>query len=294
MNKRFEDSTDDLERQLSTISVLPPGEDFSSLAQEALAAEKTASFWDSAVARVFAVACILAMVAVGGYSFLQSNPDTSLDRPDISQNEASLLPIGTPGSAQSPYLLGTHFDAIEAPPNTDGSEDARVRIFFSYPCEPCYRFDAFVNEWSIAATTAGVTAELIPATWSDRLGYYAQVFYVAEALGVGEDAHNRIYSAMHDDAINLDDLPNAIALFAQLGVSTQAFYNAFNSEEVRERLQRTVQMNADFEIAATPTIIVDDQYRVIPNAQVGYADMFEITDFLLDCVDRQPVVNRNC
>lgn len=290
MNSRIDWEADDFERDVGSFAIVEPDVDYSSLARR-LASRRRSGIWSGwpAIASLGAGLVLAAVVALN----LQVLP-TQLDSPAMDTGSVGLetadaqsaVPSANAGSATA-YEAGTHYRELARPIAGDDPSIASLVIFFGYPCYPCYQFNPLLGDWQ-AGLPESASVEQIPATWNEELRHYARIFYTAESLDLTDQAHTRIYAALHDDRQELTELPAVAALFLELGVSGPAFLAAYGSSEVEARLQRAIQANQDYQVQATPAIYVNGRYVVTPSSAGGFSQMLDIASYLV----LQPVNRR--
>jgi thiol:disulfide interchange protein DsbA len=153
---------------------------------------------------------------------------------------------------------------------------------FSYGCIHCKDFQGAMDAWQ-QDDPDNVDFQRMPAVFNESWAVLAQLYYTAEALGVTDQVHAAIFSAIHDRGVNLTDPDLMADLFEEeAGVEPEKFQQVFNSFSVRSRVQQAQARGLAYRISGTPTLIVDGIYRVDGGMAGGNAQMLEVVDYLVE------------
>jgi len=283
MNSMYNNQPDDFERRLAELSIVEPSDDYANLANTLGDSQAKRQWvnWKPLVG--FTTAFALVLVIVIGIVPMPWDESTLPDSHSVS----ATLPVEetqnsvASSSLDRPFVLGIHYTEVELSRAVNSPLFSDIKIFFSYPCFPCYEFNEILEEWS-GSRTMELQVTNVPVTWSEVNRYYARVFYAAESLDLQKRAHEQIFEALHRDNQVLEDLPSMVSLFAGLGISQQQFLTAYNSEATARRVREAEQINQELVIQSAPTLIVDCRYRISPNVEVGQQEMVEVAQYLID------------
>lgn len=163
------------------------------------------------------------------------------------------------------------------PPTVEGPVE--VLEFFWYGCGACYQFEPLVEAWK-ADLPEGVVFSRVPAVLNPNWRLHGQAFYAAEALGVTERMHSRIFNAIHQDRNFLQSQEEVRQLFVSNGVSAEDFDTAWNSFAVDSQLRRAERLAREYQVRATPSIVVGGHYVSDPRTAGGLRELLELTDRL--------------
>lgn len=272
--------TDELERRLAQLSLVQPSAGYGDLAKHlSQAGEPRKRFGWSLAAGLVATFAIAITLSVQIIPALQG---------DSSIREIPPLVSSTAGDATtSPtYTAGTHYAEINPPLASGTQAFTDIKLFFSYPCYPCYEFEGELDNWRANRENA-LQLSYVPVTWSEETRYFAQVFYAAEVLGVQDRAHGLLFEALHSEGQALADQGVLARFFEGLGVTRQRFLAIYNSEEVLNLVETAVRENEIFDIQSTPTLVVDCRYRISPNSAIGQREMIEVAQYFIDSQQAQ-------
>ena len=117
--------------------------------------------------------------------------------------------------APPPFTEGKDYVLLSnpSPPATPGKVE--VIEFFSYTCPHCYNLEPAAREW-LKRKPDQVAFVRIAVSFSANWEPSARAYYAAEALGVLDKIHPRLFEAIHQNPrMNLDELA---AFFATQGV----------------------------------------------------------------------------
>ncbi|MEQ8858214.1 MAG: thiol:disulfide interchange protein DsbA/DsbL [Pseudomonadales bacterium] len=184
-------------------------------------------------------------------------------------------------AAQATFREGEHFERLPIPVDTRDPAKVEVVEVFSYGCIHCKNFQPAVEAW-LETKPEDVDFYRMPATFSEPWEVLAQLYYTAEALGVTGKVHGAIFSAIHDQGVNLTDTDLMAALFErEAGVEPEQFRKVFSSFSVRSRVQQAHARGLAYRLSGTPTLIVDGLYRVDGRMAGGNASMLDVVEFLV-------------
>lgn len=191
--------------------------------------------------------------------------------------------IAAPALAQlgfpARYVAGEHYRVLQepAPAPEDGVE---VIEFFLYACPFCRAFEPAFQTWADRAPE-GVTVRQVPAPFRSDGPIYARLFYTAEALGMREELHGEVFSAIHEHGRRLNSRAAIRAFFVGHGADGAAFDAAFGSDEVTAKVQRAAELVQVYRVASVPSLGVNGRYWISPRTAGGTGRMLEIADYLI-------------
>lgn len=195
---------------------------------------------------------------------------------------ALLLPLMA--NAQQQFLPGQHYAVLDIPVRTRDSEKIEVVEVFWYGCSHCYKFEPIVAQWK-KSLPEDVDFWQSPAIWRSVMSLHAQAFYTAQALGVSDQLHEPLFTALLVERKPLSSEGQIEELFVKYGVDREAFSKAFNSFGVKSQVKQADARQRSFGISATPEIVVNGKYRVssrLPNGgSQSQADMLKMVDYLV-------------
>jgi|SRR5690606_1482795 len=181
---------------------------------------------------------------------------------DPAQAEASLAAAAS-GAAP---VEGTDYVVIaNGEPFEPANGQVEVTEIFGYTCPHCATFQPLVSAWK-EKLPADVRATYVPAPFGGYWIPYAKAYYTAEALGVLDQTHARMFGALHisRELPIQNATPEAIgAWYAQnSSVDAKEFAAVMQSFGIEAKLKRAAQFIQRSGVDATPTLVVNGKYRV--------------------------------
>lgn len=175
-------------------------------------------------------------------------------------------------------------DYVELPngqPYASLKEQVEVAEVFGYICSHCANFEPLFLAWK-SELPADVKISLVPAALGGQWVTYAQAFYAAETLGVLEQSHEAVFSALHRQrSLSPTATPEQIgAFYAQFGVDPKAFTSTMQSFAVGASINRSRQFAVRSRIEGTPSLVIDGRYLVSAD-QRGYGTMLRTAEYLI-------------
>ncbi len=218
---------------------------------------------------------ILALVALSACGQDESAQEAATDTPVAEQ------------SADYRFNAGEHFERFDPPQPTlvDDATQIEVAEVFWYGCHHCANLEAPLKSW-VAEAPESVRFVRIPATWNQIAITHAQMFYTLEALTSNgaitdfEAVHAGVFEAIHRQGNRLNRVEQVQAFFAEFGVESDTFNDAWNSPEVAEALRRANELARNYRIDAVPTIVVSGEYKT--SAYLAGNDLFSVVDELIE------------
>jgi thiol:disulfide interchange protein DsbA len=101
----------------------------------------------------------------------------------------------------------------------------------------------------------------IPAVLREEWLPDAHRYYTLESLGEAERLHAKAYDAVHRDRLLSTDLESWAKWAAANGIERTKWNAAHNAQGVRDKVVRAADMGRDYDVRATPVIVVDGRYQ---------------------------------
>lgn len=206
------------------------------------------------------------------------------------QDEASAPVEGDSPAPQPPAATfatqGEHYDLI---PGGQPFEplDGKIEVVevFNYVCPACAMFQPLVNNWK-AQLPADVRFTYVPAPFGGNWDPYVRAFYAAEAMGIGDAAHDGIFQAIHVERTlkgerGTDSAEDLARAYAKFGADPAQFASTMASFTVNAKFGRAKQYIAQQRANSTPTMIVNGRYRIKGR---NFEEMLQNTDRVLSQV----------
>lgn len=184
-------------------------------------------------------------------------------------------------STASAFTEGVEYTRLPVPLTTTATEGkVEVVEIFWYLCPHCFSLEANLDSWQVPEN---IDFKLVPAIspkgWA-ALG--ARTFYTAVALGVLDKIHTPLFEAIHlEKKSELGNDTVAIAeFFGQYGVSSDSFYETWNSFFVESKLSSATQTFVNTGITGVPSVIINGKYVTSPSKAGGAENMIRLIEHL--------------
>lgn len=177
------------------------------------------------------------------------------------------------------FLEGRDFHPLPESHRSKASTEPPVEIieFFSYGCVFCYRLEPALIEW-LEETGDSVRFLRIPLAFSTGWESLAKAYYVAEHFDIVDQMHDRLFEAVHETKLVLDDKWKLAAQFKASGTAQSGMVEKlFDSDEIGEMVKSGVEQARNYGINAVPAIVVGGTYVVYPRDRRS----FDVVDFLI-------------
>ncbi len=176
---------------------------------------------------------------------------------------------------------GKDYLEIKPPQPTDTGSKVEVVEIFSYMCPHCNDFEPKVSAW-VKQLPPDTQFRRMPvvfgrASWETM----ARSYYALEALGEIEKFHPKIFAAIHDDNIILQQKDVLTDWIEKQGLDRKKFTAAFDSFSMGGKIQRSSQRAQSYGITGVPSMVIDGKYMISTAQSGNYENMLKTADELL-------------
>jgi thiol:disulfide interchange protein DsbA len=185
--------------------------------------------------------------------------------PISRRNVLSLVAAGLAGAgnvlaqALPPRTFEESFRAITPQPVQAGDK-IEVIDFFWYGCPYCFQLLPLLLAWE-KSRTADVVLRRIPAVLREEWLPDAHLYYTLDLLGEAGRLHAKAFDAVHRDRLLNTDKESWAKWAVANGIERTKWDAAFNAREVREKVARALDLARDYDVRATPVMVVDGRYQ---------------------------------
>jgi thiol:disulfide interchange protein DsbA len=184
-----------------------------------------------------AAACLFATAAVTGSAFASpANPQNGVDYVTLAQ-------------PQPVQATGKKVEVIE---------------FFMYHCPVCNGLEPGFEEW-VKKQGDRIQVRRIHMPYTGAADPEAHLFLTLEALGRLDDMHAKVFNAVHQQRIRLNEDAKIIDWVSKNGIDRTTFLNAWNSFGVNIKLRQLDKLLAAYKIDSVPTLVIDGKYVTSPS-----------------------------
>lgn len=197
-----------------------------------------------------------------------------------------ILLIFTACSAQAEdeqYVEGVHYKTLSKPLQTSfrGEEIGEVMEFFSYSCIHCYNFEPAAERF-LAAKPETIRFTQVPVMFNDRQAPEVRAYYVVELLKLGKDAHSAIFNEIHVNRRALRTDKKFSEFFTRFGVNEDTYMEEAYSFGINTKLNTSIYLTKNSEIAGTPSIIANGKYLINSGAVGGNEQALYVAQWLIE------------
>ena len=177
------------------------------------------------------------------------------------------------------YTEGVEYKAL-TPQSTDTGDKIEVLEFFWYGCPHCYTFEPYIKAWK-KTKPANVEFVRVPAIFRPDWEIQARTYYALSNMGVIEDLHEKIFTAIHKDKKKLDKKATLTDFVVKNGVDRKKFEEEYNSFSVDTMVRKAKKKQTAYKIQGVPSIVVNGKYLSSGSMSGSYDNLVKILDFLV-------------
>lgn len=218
-----------------------------------------------------AAAAVVLVAVLAGYS--------ALDRGAGADGAGAAPPPLAASSSAPRFVAGRDYEVLASTtPPTAAADGVPVIEFFMYLCFSCNAFEPDLERYRTAAQ-GRVALTRVPVVFNPDAELHARAFYTAEALGKLDAMHAVFYDEIHARGNRLASRAALAELFARFDVDAATFEAAFDSSVVGARVQRAMEIAREYDVRATPWIVVAGRYATGP--QMAGSSVLAVVDELV-------------
>ncbi|MCC6535187.1 MAG: thiol:disulfide interchange protein DsbA/DsbL [Burkholderiales bacterium] len=150
------------------------------------------------------------------------------------------------------------------PPLEPASGKVEVIEFFYYGCPHCYNLQPALKAW-LKAAPKDVEFRRMPTIFRESWVPLTRTYYALEAIGALDKFHDEVFSAVHQQNVNLGDRKLLLDWAGRRGIDTRKLGEAYDSFAVQTKTQRSLQLTRAYGITGTPSIVVAGRYMTGPS-----------------------------
>lgn len=192
---------------------------------------------------------------------------------------ASLLPAAA--SAQGGPVEGTHYVKLATRQPTLDPSKVEVVEFFWYGCPHCFQFEPALDAWA-KRQPSDVLFRRMPVAFREvPYGIHQRLYFSLEALGLVEQLHRKVFSAIHLERNMLDTEGKILDFAAKNGVERDKFAQVLNSFSVQGKAKQAAALSVGYKIDGTPAMGINGQYYTSGTLAGGNERSLAVTDYLV-------------
>ncbi len=191
-----------------------------------------------------------------------------------------LLMMSSVAIQAADFTEGVNYKKV-APQSTDTGSKIEVLEFFWYGCPHCYSFEPYIKAWK-KTMPANVEFVRVPAIFRPDWEVQARTYYALSDMGVIEDLHGKIFTAIHKNKKRLNKKESITDFVVSNGVDRKKFEAAYNSFSVDSMVRKAKKKQTAYQIQGVPSIVVNGKYLTSGSMSGSYKNMIKIMDHLIE------------
>jgi len=191
-----------------------------------------------------------------------------------------LLMMGSVAIQAADFTEGVDYKKV-APQPTDTGSKIEVLEFFWYGCPHCYAFEPFVKAWK-KTKPANVEFVRVPAIFRPDWEVQARAYYALSNMGIIEDLHGKIFTAIHKDKKRLNKKELLTDFLVANGVDRKKFEAEYNSFSVDSMVRKAKKKQTAYKIQGVPSVAVNGKYMTSGSMSGSFENMIKIIDHLIE------------
>ena len=192
--------------------------------------------------------------------------------------------IALPLAAQ-PLARDVDYRLISPQPVAAGGRVEVIEFFF-YACPYCNELEPLLERWR-KRKPADIVFRRVPVVRHDSWVPLAKTYYALEALGEAERLHAVVYHGIHVDDLALSQQKYLTEWVGKQGLDRDQFMAVYRSDAIREKVELARRMTIDYEIKATPTLVVDGRFLTSSGMTDGVPRVIPVLDGLISLAREQ-------
>ena len=189
--------------------------------------------------------------------------------------QSTALAQGKPPQAGTDYLVLEKPAAVEAP-----AGKIEVIEFFWYSCPHCNVFEPTFEAWR-KREPKDVVVRLVPVAFQDSFAPQQRLFYALEAMGLVEQLHAKVFTAIHVEKKNLSTGEQIADWVAKQGVDKAKFLAQYNSFSVMTKASRGTQLQNAYKVEGVPALGVAGRFYTDGSLAKSMERALQVVEFLV-------------
>ena len=167
--------------------------------------------------------------------------------------------------------------ALVQPAQPTETEPGTVEVVdvFWFGCPACFRFLPHMEGLKESAPEY-LRIRRMPAVFRESWIPHARAYYTAHLLGVEDRIYPAMFRAIHVQGRSLSTRDALAAFFEEHGVSAGEFGDVYDSFAVESLVRKSVAMQRNYGVRATPTVIVNGKYRTSGNVAGSHGNVIKV------------------
>lgn len=188
--------------------------------------------------------------------------------------------MARPAQAQAGPAEGRDYLRLARPVATAAAAGhIEVIEFFWYGCPHCNAFEPALEAW-VRRLPKGIAFRRVPVAFNSAAAPHQRIFYALESLGLVATLHRKVFDAIHQAHMRLNQLPEISAFMAKNGVDSVRFTAAYNSFSVQSQVRQADQLASAYRLDAVPALGIGGLFYTTGTLAGSNERMLAVADFL--------------
>jgi thiol:disulfide interchange protein DsbA len=135
--------------------------------------------------------------------------------------------------------------------------------FFMYHCPHCNALEPSFEQW-VKKQGDNIVLKRVHLPFTGPNDPEAHLYLTLEALGKVDQMHAKVFKAVHQDRIRLNQDEAIIDWVSKNGIDRATFVNAWNSFGVLAKLRQLPKIVDAYKVDGVPTVVIDGKYQTSP------------------------------
>ncbi|WP_309477317.1 thiol:disulfide interchange protein DsbA/DsbL [Nitrosomonas supralitoralis] len=162
-------------------------------------------------------------------------------------------------TVQADIVEGKDYIVLTKPQPTEDNTKIEVLEFFWYGCPHCYSLHPHLKTW-LMNIPSDVSFRYVPAILRTNWVSAAKIYYAIEAMGQTDTLQDKVYDAIHNDKIDLNNESILFDWIEKQGIDRKKFENIFNSFAVQNQVAKSTQMTRQYQMNGVPALVINGKY----------------------------------
>lgn len=179
---------------------------------------------------------------------------------------------------EAPYTEGVHYEVFSG----EASPQPQLTEFFWYGCSHCKSFAPLLSAW--AAQHPEVSVGYQPIIWGEKSELHARLFYLLKQQSNFDALHKQMFDEVmgfaQTDTV-ADHQVTLIRSLSEAGISALDSATALTDARFDDAIAATLIQQQQYGVSATPTVIVNQKYKVLNKELGSLEDILNVAEWLL-------------
>jgi thiol:disulfide interchange protein DsbA len=181
----------------------------------------------------------------------------------LAAASSGLLSVAASAAAAEPKD-GVEYLTLPSPQPSDTGRKVEVIEFFAYYCPHCYAFDPSLAAW-VKRQGDNIVFKRVHVSRDAGVAPQQRLFFTLEAMGLLEQYHDKVFSAMHVERLRLNSDEQVFDWITKNGIDRAGFIDTYRSFGIQQRLRRAGVMMDAYRVDRWPMVVIGGRYITSPS-----------------------------